>query len=836
MNISFRRTLRFITPLLLVAGVLQAGQATADIAAPISNEEQRVNGHWVQFGTDQILPDISSGWIAWLDTRNGTPGRPPYEIWAKNLSTRDEMLVTTLSTDRSVYPRVSGSWLVWADNPYGNADIFAKSLPSGPVVRVTTNDAHQINPDIDGTVVTWQDKRNVTEPPNIDVFRKDLTGGPESIVTFSPGDQGVPVISGDTVAWRDQRRGPTKWDVYARTGIGSEVLVWEQPASDTPPLGTIGFAQSVALDGGRLAWDHIPDCGDTDCPSQLLTCVLPCTGGDAPVPVNADPDQGQVTPDVSGSRIVWGTNGDNFEGGVFVPVNVFVKDMGTADPPAAVDTALTRGAGGGSPEIEGTLVTWNGHGGDVHPDQAQDIFWRDLSLPDAPLRANSIGFGGFEGGGSPTASGNNVVYHRQGMVFGTTLTPRDDFVVSTGLATGTGRPMIAGSRAVWFEGVNEECTFSEEGPDCSVIKRGDVFSRDPFSSGPTTQLSSDETGAPPDVDGSKVAWRCDETTLCVREGATLTEHDISEFLLSSSSIVVDRVRLAGNVVVWSEYDGYVFSEGSLEPGGPGAGTRLHALDLSGGDEILGPGASDSEPVFNFDIAGDKVVWTGRGGSDPGRSKIWVNTAVGCALDASPCDHLAAADEFQVAPSDGVEFNDVSIDGLRTAWDVCHFDEGGGTCDIYTRLLDEGGYHLVTDGSLAQAREPYVDGDRIFWVYDNFISNFSTDIMMESVSGAPLPQPELDPPGPVKNLKAVVGASITLTWTNPADSDFKGVRILRKSGNQAPSSLTDPTAMIIFDDLASSFIDKDVKPGVRYSYAVFAYDEFPNFSAAVTKRA
>ncbi|HLF69932.1 MAG TPA: hypothetical protein VI541_03130, partial [Actinomycetota bacterium] len=716
-------------------------------------------------------------------------------------------------------------------NPHGNADIFARNLPSGPVIRVTANDAHQINPDIDGTVVTWQDKRNVTEPPNIDVFRKDLIGGPESIVTFSPGDQGVPVISGDTVAWRDQRRGPTKWDVYARVGAGDETLVWEQPASDIPPLGTLGFAQTVALDGGRLVWDHIPDCGDPggfpgdQCPSQLLTCVLPCAGGG--VPVDPDPDQGQIDPDVSGSRIVWGTTGNSFEGGAFV------KDMSSGAAAAAVDTALTRG---GAPEIEGTLVTWNGAPCreptcpiPTDAEQGQDIFWRDVTSAALPLRANSIGFGGFEGGGSPTASGNNVVYHRRSRVYGTSLTPRDDFEVSSGLATGTGRPMIVGSRAVWFEGVTEECIFNEDGPpDCTVTDVGGVFSRDPFSSGPTTQLSDpDGMGGPPDVDGTKVVWRCDDTTLCVREGATITPHDISGSLVSPSSIVVDRVRLAGDTVVWGEFEQVGVDETSS--------VRLHALHLlSDDDEILGPGPSDSEPVFNFDISGNKVVWTGRGGSDPGRSKVWLNTVAGCPPGTSPCDHVADAVEFEVA-SESVEFGDVSIDGLRAAWDACFFDEGGGTCDIYTRLLSEPGHHLVTDGSMAGAREPYVDGDRILWVYDTFISNFTTDIMMESVTGDPLPQPELVPPGIVKNLKAVVDASVTLTWTNPGDSDFKGVRILRKSGNQPPSSPTDPTASILFDGLSASFIDKDVTSGQRYAYAVFTYDEFPNFSSAVTKR-
>lgn len=809
----FGGAVRFILPILVIAGLLHADQASAGIDIPISNEEQRVNGQWTQFGADQFLPDISSDWITWLDTRSHTPGKPPMEIWAKSLSTRDEMLVTTLSTDRAVYPRVAGNWVVWADNPHGNADIFARTLPGGPVVRVTSNDAHQINPDIDGTVVTWEDKRNVTEPPNIDILRKDLVGGSESNVTFAPGDQGVPVVSGDTVAWRDQRRGPSTWDVYARVGTGPETLVWEQPASDIPPLGTLGFAQSVALDGERVVWDHIPDCGASNCTSQLLTCVLPCAGGPVsvvdPVPSLCGwPCSGQIDFDVSGSRVVWG--GSNFSG-------VFVKDMSSGGP---VEVAASP-IGGGSPEIEGTLVAWNGRSDD-YPPQGQDIFWRDLASASPPLRANSLGFGEFEGGGSPTASGNNVVYHRNSKVFGTTLSPRDDFEVSSGLATGTGRPIILGSRAVWFEGSFDAC-LPDAPPGCTDKKIGEVFSRDPFSSGSITQLSSpDGTGGPPDIDGTKTAWRCSDTSLCVLDGTTLTTHDLTSSMLSAESVVVDRVRLAGNTLVWSEFE-------SSPPA-----SRLHALNLlSGDDELLGP--ADSEPVFQFDIASDKVVWTGRGGSTPGRSKVWINTAIGCS-GPSPCHHSGSAVGFQEASSDNVEFGDVSIDGTRIAWVAAFFGPDGGSSDIYTRLLGEPGYHLVTDGSIASARDPYVDGDRIFWVYEGFSNLLSLQVMMESVTGAPLPQPELSPPAKIKRLSAAAGtSSIELSWINPSDSDLKGVRILRRSGTRAPTSPTDPTASIIFDGLASSFSDKDAATGVRYTYAAYAYDEYPNFAAPAIAR-
>ncbi len=92
-------------------------------------------------------------------------------------------------------------------------------------------------------------------------------------------------------------------------------------------------------------------------------------------------------------------------------------------------------------------------------------------------------------------------------------------------------------------------------------------------------------------------------------------------------------------------------------------------------------------------------------------------------------------------------------------------------------------------------------------------------------------PDTAAPENVNGLTATpADAQVTLSWTNPSDADFAGVRILRKTGS-APTGPTDGT--VIHQGTGTSQVDAGLTNGTTYYYRVFAYDEVLNYSTGVT---
>ena len=88
--------------------------------------------------------------------------------------------------------------------------------------------------------------------------------------------------------------------------------------------------------------------------------------------------------------------------------------------------------------------------------------------------------------------------------------------------------------------------------------------------------------------------------------------------------------------------------------------------------------------------------------------------------------------------------------------------------------------------------------------------------------------DVTPPGDVTQFTAAPSdGQIALTWANPADGDFAGVKILRKEGS-SPINPTD--GMVVYDGPGTTHTDIGLTNGTVYYYAAFSYDEASNYSA------
>ncbi|MFH2104625.1 MAG: S8 family serine peptidase [Parcubacteria group bacterium] len=91
-------------------------------------------------------------------------------------------------------------------------------------------------------------------------------------------------------------------------------------------------------------------------------------------------------------------------------------------------------------------------------------------------------------------------------------------------------------------------------------------------------------------------------------------------------------------------------------------------------------------------------------------------------------------------------------------------------------------------------------------------------------------PDTTAPGDVSSLSLEAGnKQVQLSWVNPPASDFAGVKVVRKEGS-TPQNVSDGST--IYNGRASSYLNTGLTNGTTYYYAVFSYDEVPNYSAGI----
>ncbi len=101
-------------------------------------------------------------------------------------------------------------------------------------------------------------------------------------------------------------------------------------------------------------------------------------------------------------------------------------------------------------------------------------------------------------------------------------------------------------------------------------------------------------------------------------------------------------------------------------------------------------------------------------------------------------------------------------------------------------------------------------------------------------------PDTTPPGDVKNFTAGGGdRKISLSWTTPSDSDYKGVLIRYRTDGLFPTTKDD--GVLVTDvagnpNTAQTFVHSGLTNGTTYYYSAFSYDVAQNFSTTAHAQA
>ncbi len=93
---------------------------------------------------------------------------------------------------------------------------------------------------------------------------------------------------------------------------------------------------------------------------------------------------------------------------------------------------------------------------------------------------------------------------------------------------------------------------------------------------------------------------------------------------------------------------------------------------------------------------------------------------------------------------------------------------------------------------------------------------------------PPPPGDTTPPGNVTSFTATPGdGTASLSWINPGDGDFAGVKILRKTGSY-PANKDDGTE--VYTGTGTAKTDTGLTNGTQYFYKAFAYDTAGNYAS------
>ncbi len=354
----------------------------------------------------------------------------------------------------------------------------------------------------------------------------------------------------------------------------------------------------------------------------------------------------------------------------------------------------------------------------------------------------------------------------------------------------------------------------------------DIFSINPDGSGKTRITTNNAQELYPIIspDGKKIAFISDKTG------------NFEQYIMDVSGVNIRQLTINNN-----PYDGYASwypdSKWLMYGYGWVAGSsELYKVNIEGTTNV--PVTSYGQNTFHPDISkdGNKIVFAQQPGSWAPNNEIYTANIDGTGILKltlnSYSDYFpswapdgnkivfSASDNgagygnpynIWIMNSDGSGKKKLTTDTGDWAnssprfspnGDKIIFYRGGGSTKVYILTMETNGLNRVIILSNS------------FWNRDPYWGKIYIDTY---------------PPNPVANLKAQPGDGVVnLTWSNPTNSDFSNVKILRKTGGW---STNENDGTVVYNNNGTSHADNTVVNGTTYFYSAYAYDTANNYASA-----
>lgn len=194
---------------------------------------------------DQRMPDASRDRVVWADDRDYPSAQhDEHEIYLYDGSTGAVTRLTHVASSKTT-PRISGDWVVWADNRRGNQDLYSFDLRTKEERLLTPNDANQTSPAFDYPWVAYQDDRHGRD--NLDVWLLNLDTKESKQLTPDVGRQVQPSVGEGRVAWAEITGG-------SGFSVRSDVYVYDIASGETRKVSDGGLNSAPDAWGDEIVW------------------------------------------------------------------------------------------------------------------------------------------------------------------------------------------------------------------------------------------------------------------------------------------------------------------------------------------------------------------------------------------------------------------------------------------------------------------------------------------------------------------------------------------------------------------------------------------------------
>ena len=167
------------------------------------------NNAWVfvvdEYINNQQAPAVYRNRVVYLDDPNVNTDIWSADMWLKDIPQYETVIAN--DTHNQTAPAVWGDIVVYEHEISGtDVDIYARDMsqPDSEPFLISGGISLQLDPDISGHIIVWQDNRNT----NWDIYGYNLITKKEFQITTDGNDQTQPAISGPLVVWKDARDNP----------------------------------------------------------------------------------------------------------------------------------------------------------------------------------------------------------------------------------------------------------------------------------------------------------------------------------------------------------------------------------------------------------------------------------------------------------------------------------------------------------------------------------------------------------------------------------------------------------------------------------------------------